>query len=111
MVLDYQSNTIDIGIKSEFASLHSQHVLDEKDMILMILMAIGSLISMMFFLICIRKMCSTPPDLDNIDGLSLNSSKKLKFINMNVAEKKQFISSLQNEEEWSDSQNSISRRI
>jgi hypothetical protein len=74
--------------------------MDEKDMILMILMAIGSIISMMFFLICIRKFSSSPPD---IDGLSINSSKKLKFVNMNSAEKKQFLNSLQNEEEWSDS--------
>ena len=84
-----------MGPKSEYISLHQQEVLNGKEMVLMILMAVGSLFGMMCFLYCIRKYCSSPPD----SSLSINKSKKLKFVNMNEQEKEKFISSLQSEDD------------
>jgi hypothetical protein len=57
----------------------------------MIFMAIASLLAMMCFLFCIRKYCSAPPD---VDSMSINKSKKLKFVNMNKVDKEKFLNSL-----------------
>lgn len=89
--LDFESSRIEMGPKSKYVSLNTHDLLDSKDVVLMILLAISSLILMMCFLKCIRNFCAQPP---LSDGISSDKSKRLKFLNMNSEEKSRYMNSL-----------------
>ena len=89
--LDFESSQIEMGPKSQYVTLNTHDLLDSKDVVLMILLAISSLIMMMCFLKCIRNCCAQPP---LSDGISSDKSKRLKFLNMNSDEKSRYMNSL-----------------